>query len=165
MNPWYSTDVAARLLNATDGGRLMFVWEAELNDGSVMRQFEDHTFEILRTNPNAAVPIDSSLRISTRDIPRDKVVLFRILPIALTQELAPWFSQSFEQKVDPIKEDLLAYFLIDKFVVGGPVGIPELARQVLGTLDRATGKKWIKVISPSGATKETEVEDQSYEGE
>lgn len=164
-NPWYRSLDCKILMDSTDSGRLMFIWEAKLSDGSVIRQFEDHTWDLLLSNPTVAIP--SHLRLSTDIIPRDKVVQFTLVPIALTKKYCPWFDQEgfvFSRPIDPEQEDLLAYWLVDDHVSEGP-GIPQLARQVVGVLNRLTNKRELQIISPSGAVMTADNDNQSYEGE
>jgi hypothetical protein len=144
----------------------MFTWCAKLSDGAELRQFEDHIWDLLMSNPD--IPIPHGLNISTDSIPRDKVVQFTIFPIALTKRICPWFSQEglcYNQFVDPDKEDLLAYWLVDDYIIGGP-GVSHIARQVLGVRDRETGKRNLTVVSPTGVIwGDLDKDDLSFEEE
>lgn len=166
FNSWYESGAAKALLGSTDDGRLMFTWVAKLDDGGEIRQFEDHIWDLIMSNPD--IPVPSSIKLSTDVIPRDKVVQFTIFPIAMAKRSCPWFNQEglcFNQFVDPAKEELLAYWLVDHHVVGGP-GISYIARQVLGVRNRETGKRNLTVICPTGCIHSNlDNDDQSYEGE
>lgn len=163
---WYKSRACQLLLASTDAGRLMFIWEARLSDGGIIRQFEDHTWELLMSNSLMFPPTD--LKLSTDIIPRDKVIQFTLFPTALTKASCPWFNQEglcFNQFVDPLKEELLAYWLVDHHILGGP-GTPHIVRQVLGVRNRETHERKLTVICPSGIVVESlPNDDQSYEGE
>lgn len=163
-NSWYRSPECQKLFSETDFGRYMFIWEAILDDGSVLRQFEDIAFERALTDPDFTLPAE--LRLSTDIIPRDKVVEFALFYTAKTRAVCPWFVGDCLCRLylHPEKQELLAYWLVDHHIQGGP-GVSELVRQVVGWKHKETGKKKLVIISPSGAMSESDTDDGSWEGE
>jgi hypothetical protein len=163
---WYASPACRELFAKTLNGRLMFMWEAELDDGGILRQFEEIPFQRALTDPNFVLPAD--IRLSTDIIPRDKVVRFSLRPTALTKRFCPWFAQAdytMTENVDPKNEDLIAKWLVDHHIQGA-FGQMEIARQVVGKKLRASPfSQFLRVLSPSGAIFAGDREDQSYEGE
>lgn len=156
---WYESPEGSALMVATLGGKFIFMWEAVLGDGSVLRQFDDFAFQRALIDDEFVPP--DNIRLSTDIIPRDKVVEFRLLPIAMTRKLTQHFQQPIVLKLDPEKYSLIARWLVDHDVRSGR----KVYRHVIGFTPRDGGLDELTVISPSGKIVQTSTEDLSYEGE
>jgi hypothetical protein len=155
---WYSTEAGNHFLGATDRGRFAFLWEAVYSSGSVIRQYNDVVFTRALTDDTYCPPDEG--RVSVEELSKDQVVLFRLIPTALTRRLVPWFPKPIELHVDPAKgEQFVSYWLMDY----RPRTNFRLCRHVIGL--RIQEAKMVMVISPSGQFVLCADDNQSYEGE
>jgi len=163
FNPWYGTEEGQSFLNATNGGQLMFVWEASMRDGSVVRMYEDLAFERALKDPTYVPPEDTRRSVDILD--REKVVRFELYPIALTKKVHPHLVP-FGVTVDPDNGDrFVSHWLTDHVPKSGI----SLRRTVIGfeRLNPKVGEDRfnLTVVCPSGKVVMTHTEDMSYEGE
>ena len=162
MGSWYETPEGVLLLNSTNRGQLIYLWEARYKDGTISRMYEDFIFERALVDPKF-VP-NPELRATVDHLDRDHVSEIRLYPIKLVEKLNPLH----QLRVCPVNlrfgERFVCYWLTDfsvKFKT-------HLRRTVVG-IERISpnpeNKFDLLVISPSGKTKFCHDDNQSYENE
>lgn len=162
FHDWYATEKAQSLLSATNGGMMMFIWEATLEDGTVIRQFDDVNFSRAMTDEDFVPPEDS--RLSVDALAKERVSQFRLHPIAFVKKNAPWFQQPIVVNLRLERDERLTSFWETDF---SPRTGYTLRRTVVG-LKRKVGDEEIStfvVISPSGQITICGDTNQSFEGE
>lgn len=162
FNDWYATEKAKQLLARTNGGMLMFVWEAILEDGRVIRQFDDVNFSRAMTDEDFVPPEDS--RLSVDALGKERVSQFRLHPIAFVKKNAPWFQQPIVVSLNLKRGERLTSFWETDF---SPRTGYTLRRTVV-CLKRTVGTEEIStfvVLSPSGQITICGDTNQSFEGE
>lgn len=154
---WYGGE-GSNFLDATDGGRLAFTWEATYSDGVKLRQYDDITF-FRALADNTFIPSLDRL-ISTDKIDRSKVREFVLLPIAYTLSKCPRIGRSFRVVIYPEQgQKLVANWCTDVNMTTGKV----VRRHVIGM--EQEDSKTLFIISPSGTMVLAASDDVSFEGE
>ena len=154
---WYAGE-GIEFLDATDGGRLAFTWEATYRDGAKFRQYDDITFFRALTD-NSFIPSIDRI-VSTDKIDRSRVVEFVLIPIAYTLWKCPRIGRSFRVAVDPMQgEKLIANWCTDVNTTTGKV----IRRHVIG-IEQEDGRV-LFIVSPSGTMVLATNDDISFEGE
>lgn len=162
FHDWYATEKAQQVLSRTNGGMMMFVWEAILEDGRVIRQFDDVNFSRAITDEDFVPPEDSRLSVDTLE--KEHVSQFRLHPIAFIKKNAPWFQQPIVVNLRKGRDERLTSMWETDFT---PRTGYSLRRTVLG-MKRKVGNEEISmfvVLSPSGQITICSDTNQSFEGE
>lgn len=153
---WYKDHTA--IMIATDYGRTMFVWQAKYADGTTIRQYDEINFMRAIGDPNFIPSIDHI--ISNREADPERVVEFKLFPIAYVRTRCPWFAHSYRLVIRPEKgERYIFHWCVDHNTTTGQT----IKRQVIGIEN--SGQSTYFVISPSGAMTIAQTEDLSFEGE
>lgn len=159
---WYATEKAQQILAATNGGMLMFAWEAILEDGRVIRQFDDVIFSRAITDEDFVPPEDS--RLSVDALGKERVSQFRLHPIAYVKKNCPWFQQPVVVSLRLARDERLTSLWETDF---SPRTGYTLRRTVIG-IKRKVGEEEVGtfvVLSPSGQITICSDTNQSFEGE
>ena len=158
IKQWQHYD-SDRLLQATDGGRTLYAWEAFHSDGSIVRQYDEITFFRALSDSSFAPPIDRIISISK--IYPEKLKEFFLWPTAFALNNSPKLSKvPIRLVINPAKgEKLICQWCTDINITTGG----ELRRQVVGI--EKDGHKVMFVISPSGVMTMATNDDISFEGE
>jgi len=162
FNNWYSTEEGQRVISATNGGMLMFMWEAECSDGKVIRQFDDVNWMRAMTDEDFVPP--ENLRLSVDILGKELVSQFTLYPIAMIKKCTPWFQKPIVVRLNPSAGQRLTSFwetdytprtgyILRRTVVG--------IKHVFGGCEIPT----YLVISPSGNMMMCGSTNQSFEGE
>jgi hypothetical protein len=158
FHDWYATEEGQKFMGATEGGMLMFMWEARYDDGRVVRQFDDVNFTRAMTDADFVPP--ESLRLSVDSLEKEHVSQFTLYPIAMTRSKSTWFQQPIDVYLDLKQGDrFISSWLTDYSPKAGYV----LRRSVIG-IER-NGTRLLTIISPSGRITICSNENQSFEGE
>jgi len=153
---WYIDD-GDKVMNDTDGGRMLYAWKAIYEDGTCARQYDEITFMRALNDALYVPPIDRIISISTVD--QDRVRELILYPIAYALRHCPRAS-TVRVVVNPKKgEKLLVYWCTDVNVTTGHT----IRRQVVG-IER-DGQKLLFVLSPSGTMTLATNDDVSFDGE
>lgn len=159
---WYDSSAGQTLLAMTDDGRFVFLWEAILDDGGVIRQLEEFAFErALRDETFALTEAAKPLCRSSDILPKEKVQKFRLLRTAVTKKYAPWFTEDLEMSIDLAAGHQVRSFWCTDYSINRRRYI---RRTVLG-VSKPDQPDELLVISPSGATKVCPHTNQCFEGE
>jgi len=160
-NPWYSTREGQQFLLATDYGKFIFVWEAIYEDGKPVRQFDEFAFQRALSDPTFVPPDATRLSIDMLD--KERIVEFRLHPIAYARAFMPCFQKPIIVKLDPKKgERLVSNWLVDEV----PTLHWKLYRTVVGVQRGNDGEPpTLVVISPSGSVMICRDTNQNFEGE
>lgn len=145
-------------MQATAGGLLMFVWEAEYDDGRVVRQFDDVNFLRAMTDADFVPPED--LRLSVDTLEKEHVSQFTLLPIAMTRKRTPWFQQPIGVLLDLPRGDRFVNYWLTDFT---PRTGYTIRRNVVGI--QRNGATLLTIISPSGRISVCSNDNHSFEGE
>lgn len=162
FHDWYASAKAQEILARTNGGMLMFTWEAVLEDGTVIRQYDDVTFTRSVTDEDFVPPEDS--RLSVDALQRERVSQFRLHPIAYVKKNCPWFQQPLVVSLRLKRDERLTSFWETDYT---PRTGYTLRRTVIG-LKRTVGTEEVStfvVVSPSGQITICGDTNQSFEGE
>lgn len=158
MNPWYS-EHGQKVLQETEHGKLLFVWQALYDDGGVVDQFEPHI--MMRVVKDSSFIPSLELAISTSVLDRERVRKFTLLPTAYAKVFTPWFKDSIECNIRLDQgEKFIANWLTDDNVT---LGI-KISRTVIG-VETKSGEKFFTILSPSGRVTLATTTNVSYEGE
>jgi hypothetical protein len=158
MNPWYS-EQGRKVLQETEYGKLLFVWQALLDDGSVVEQFESHIMMRVVKDPRF-IPL-MTLAISTSTLDRSRVKKFTLTPTAYANVFTPWFKDPIECNIRLDQgEKFICNWLTDENLT---LGI-KISRTVIG-IETKSGERFLTVLSPSGKVTLGSTTNMSYEGE
>lgn len=158
IESWYCSPLGSFVLGKTDGGKLLFVWEALYNDGKPACQFEEHIMTRALKDSNF-VP-DLNLAISTSSLDRERVVKFSLMPTAFAKEHTP-LQSIIECRIRlDLGERFIAHWLTDD----NATLRMKISRHVIGFEDKS-GSKFLTIVSPSGKLTLSSSVHLSYEGE
>jgi hypothetical protein len=162
FNDWYATEKAKLVLATTNGGMMMFAWEACLEDGTVIRQFGDVVFSRAMTDEDFVPSEDSRLSVDT--LAKERVSQFRLHPIAFVKKNCPWFQQPIVVRLNLKRDERLTSFWETDFT---PTTGYTLRRTVIGLKSKVSGEEisTFVVLSPSGQITICGDTNQSFEGE
>lgn len=158
MNPWYS-EQGHKVLQETEHGKLLFVWQALYDDGGVVDQFEPHIMMRVVKDPSFIPSLE--LAISTAVLDRERVKKFTLIPTAYAMLNTPWFKDLIDCNIRlQDGERFIANWLTDDNIT---LGI-KISRSVIG-VELKSGEKLFTIISPSGRVTLGSSTNMSYEGE
>lgn len=157
MNPWYLNE-GKQILEATEGGKLLFVWVALYTDLKAVPQFEPHI--MMRALQDSSFVPNLSLALSTSHLDLNLVRRFTLRPTAFAKQNTPWFREEIVCNIRrEIGEQFIGHWLTDENITLGV----KLSRQVIGL--RTAAGDFFTVISPSGKVTLGSTLNMSYEGE
>lgn len=158
IEQWYLSPLGSFVLGKTDGGKLLFVWEALYNDGKPACQFEEHIMTRALKDSNF-VP-DLNLAISTSSLDRERVMKFSLIPTAFAKHHTT-FQNVIECRIRlELGERFIANWLTDH---NASLGL-KISRHVIG-VETKSGDKFLTIVSPSGKVISSTTVHMSYEGE
>jgi hypothetical protein len=158
MERWYLSPLGAFVLGKTDGGKLLFVWEALYNDGKPACQFEEHV--MMRAVKDASFVPDLNLAISTSSLDRERVMRFSLIPTAFAKQHTP-LQSIIECRIRlDLGERFIAHWLTDD----NATLKMKISRHIIG-VETKTGDKFLTIVSPSGKITLSSTVHISYEGE
>lgn len=155
-------NLSPALLAATANGRYTFVWQALLEDGSVVSQFEDSLLQQILTAPELPANLEEQ-RVSVERLDVRKVKEFFLLPTGA--------ARACNSCLSPIRlvvnldagEKFISYWLTDSSPTTGQT----LSRHVVGLSKPVNGSaaKFFVIINPTGSQTIATDDNQSYDGE
>lgn len=160
FDSWYATPEGQRFMAKTNGGQNMFLWEAVLIDGRIIRQYPEIEFNRIMNDADYIANDQERRSVVSLGPEKFNVVSFRLYPTALTRQGAPWFLRPISVELRPKQGEFFeSYWLTDRTPATGYI----LRRHVIGM--RKGDQVSLTVISPSGKITICSDDNVSYEGE